>query len=814
MSSEYENAVLPPQDLDAERGVLGSVLFLNAALDEITSMLTEKHFYSIAHSVMFAAICRLHQRGVLGIDAITLAEELVSAGQLETAGGVNYLMEVINAVPHASHVRYYAAIVAELSNRRELIYLCREAVRNAYDRTLEISDTMGKVMSNVEMMFGRSSGDAREIKDVIASLRQIQLNPPSIISTGLIDLDNHLKGPFDTTGGFKSGQLILLGARPAMGKSAIAMKFLEAAAAVAAAMIIPLEMDGEELCERIQHQGKCRLDEFAGLPILVEDKKFDLESVISSIRMNHKRKGVRFVVIDYLTLIEVEGRENTADKIAKVTRRLKRLAKELKIPIVMLAQLNRKLEDRPDKRPQLADLKGSGCLSGSSLVYGLRGPRRIDDLVGNSDAHPVYSAHGGKWMNATNPKNTWKTGHRKVKTLTLSTGHRINATANHKFNREGEWQPLENLSAGDLIAVPLNCKYERKQTITLAEARLLGLFVSNGCTLPRRTLQITLNSLDQDLAEQIVKDLHEAFPGELRPHVKTESHDSRPGSEWIQVYAPSIRIPSKLKRSVLVDWLIAYGLHGKRAKEKIVPDVIFSQPREVVTEFLRALFSGDGTTGIFVKNTPSRNKHQYNVASYSSSSRQLIDGVQWLMQCLGILSGISTVSSRGFKNHVLSVYSRTFKNKFASDIGFIGERKQATMRTVIERMNNAKLGWEKYIADGDLVFVPIKSIVDAGTEDVFDMEVPETSNFVANGILVHNSIEQDADVVLFLYRHEVYAQGEKPGQCEVIIAKQRKGPTGTVQVGFLKEKTQFVNAGELPIDTSIDGLFEPNKPFR
>jgi replicative DNA helicase len=129
-----------------------------------------------------------------------------------------------------------------------------------------------------------------------------------------------------------------------------------------AALMMPLEMDGEELAKRIQSQGPKRLDELSQKPIFIEDRHFDIESVCSSIRMAYRRKHVRFVIIDYLTLIEVEGRENSAEKTAKITRRLKRLAKELKIPIVVLAQLNRDLEKRDNKRPQLSDLRSSGSI--------------------------------------------------------------------------------------------------------------------------------------------------------------------------------------------------------------------------------------------------------------------------------------------------------------------------------------------------------------------------------------------------------------------------------------------------------------------
>ena len=363
MSQDYENAQLPPQNLDAERGVIGSILLMNEAIDEIATMLTPGHFYSLAHSKLFDAIMRLHKNGSRAIDSITVATELERTRDLADVGGVPYIVEVLEAVPHASHVRYYASIVQEEALRRELIHLSRETVRRAYDKTEEVTVTMGQMLERIESMFGRTSGDARHFKDVVASLRLKQKSPPVIQSTGFTALDNMLRGFMDATGGFRQKQLIAVGARPAMGKTGFAMSLLEAAASDGlAAMIMPLEMEGEDLAQRIESQGPLRLEELEGKPIYVEDKHFDIESVCSSIRMANRRKGVKFVIIDYLTLIEVDSRENSAEKTAKITRRLKRLAKELNIPIVILAQLNRDLEKRDNKRPQLSDLRSSGSI--------------------------------------------------------------------------------------------------------------------------------------------------------------------------------------------------------------------------------------------------------------------------------------------------------------------------------------------------------------------------------------------------------------------------------------------------------------------
>ena len=118
MSVEFENAQMPPQDLDAERGVLGSILLMNEALDEVTALLSPEHFYSNPHRVMYAAILRMHDKGVRGIDPVTLADELIRTRDLEEAGGIQYLMQVLESVPHAAHVRYYAGIVLGHANRR------------------------------------------------------------------------------------------------------------------------------------------------------------------------------------------------------------------------------------------------------------------------------------------------------------------------------------------------------------------------------------------------------------------------------------------------------------------------------------------------------------------------------------------------------------------------------------------------------------------------------------------------------------------------------------------------------------------------
>jgi replicative DNA helicase len=207
MSSEYDNAVMPPSNIDAEKGVIGSILLMNEAIDEINSMLTPNSFYGMANQKLFAAIIRLHQKGCRAIDPVTLATELERSGDLVDVGGIPYIVEVLESVPHAAHARYYASIVAEHSMRREVIYLARESVRKAYDRSEEITETMGAMLESIESMFGRSSGDVRPFSEVVTSLRLRQLSPAVVQSTGLQDIDNRLRGFMDPRGGWKPAAL-------------------------------------------------------------------------------------------------------------------------------------------------------------------------------------------------------------------------------------------------------------------------------------------------------------------------------------------------------------------------------------------------------------------------------------------------------------------------------------------------------------------------------------------------------------------------------------------------------------------------------
>lgn len=360
MNSSYE-VQQPPHDSDAERGVLGSLMFMPSAIDEISSIVSEDSFWLLAHSRIFRAIADLFARNCQAIDVVTVAAELDATGALKEAGGAAYLAEIIQSVPHAEHVRYYAKIVQQHSMRRNLIEISQKVMSRSYDKTREVTEIAGQAIQKIEQVIGHGSDDVRLLAEVVASLKLRQSNPLPALSTGLPDLDAKLRGFSDTFGGLHPSQLIIVGARPSMGKTAFGTTLIEAAAdADVPSLFIALEMDGEDIASRIERTSRERLHYLAAKPVYIEDRKFDIDAIVGTIRIAYRRKGVRFVVIDYLGLIEVHA--NVKDKYENITRRLKLLAKDLRIPIVVLAQLNRDLEKREDKRPQLSDLRMSGAI--------------------------------------------------------------------------------------------------------------------------------------------------------------------------------------------------------------------------------------------------------------------------------------------------------------------------------------------------------------------------------------------------------------------------------------------------------------------
>jgi replicative DNA helicase len=415
---------LPPQNLDAERSVLGSMLLSNDAVDEVASFLKAAHFYHDAHQQIYGAICRMREQGRGAIDAVTLAEELTSLKLLEDIGGPNYLHQILETVPHAAHVRYYADIVHEKHVQRTLIETCTQVLRDAYDAARPADDILQEAEQKIFSILEQQERDTKlSIRDILVDafteidIRLQREGEISGLPTTFVDFDR-------LTTGFQPAELVILAARPSMGKTALLCNWTECIARPAGpgkpsngVLIFSLEQSKLELAERFlcmvarvdghrlrngeidaEEQQKL-LDASAQLnelPIFIDDTPARSTSQIGAIARRMKRQhDIKLIVIDYLQLIEPEDRRAPREQqISQMTRRLKQLAKEINIPLIALAQLNRGVDLREDKRPRLADLRESGAIEqDADLVIFLHRPDAYDPNDRANEADLIIAKH-------------------------------------------------------------------------------------------------------------------------------------------------------------------------------------------------------------------------------------------------------------------------------------------------------------------------------------------------------------------------------------------------------------------------------------
>jgi replicative DNA helicase len=410
---------LPPQNLDAERGVLGSLLLMNDAIDEVADVLQANYFYADNHQRIYAAIHHLYESGVRGIDAVTLLEELSRRGETEEVGGPLYLAEILEAVPHAAHAKYYANIVREKWIQRSLIFACTQVLRECYDAASDTDEILQHAEQAVfRILEQQEASEKIAIGDILIDAfdrineRLETEGTISGLATGFSDLDGK-------TNGFQSSELIILAARPSMGKTALVCNIAEAVARESkkGVLIFSLEQSKLELAERFlciraqinghdlragdldeaqRHRMMKASSELSELPLFIDDQPGRSMPQIGAISRRLKRQHkLGLIILDYLQLIEPEERGAPREQqIAQITRRLKYLAKELAVPVIALAQLNRGVELREDKRPRLADLRESGAIEqDADLVMFLHRPDAYDPEDRPGEAELIIAKH-------------------------------------------------------------------------------------------------------------------------------------------------------------------------------------------------------------------------------------------------------------------------------------------------------------------------------------------------------------------------------------------------------------------------------------
>ena len=378
-----------PHSLEAEQAVLGALMLDNQRFDAVAEVLVEDDFYSASHRTIYAMICRLEARD-MPLDVITLAEELEKNDQLEDVGGVGYLTGMAANTPGAANIVAYSRIVAERSTLRKLIGAAGEISRTSFnpaglgaDELLQLAEKWVAEIVEGQPKQGGFQKMNTLLKEAVERIDELFRSDSDItgLSTGLEDLDSR-------TSGWQNGEMIILAARPSMGKTALALNFVEAAlfTQTRPVLVFSLEMPANSLMMRLLSSvgkidaGKIRdgslteedwpklsaaMGKLKDKPLFIDDTAGltpqEMRARVRRIAREHGNPGM--VMVDYLQLMQVAGKsEGRTQEISEISRSLKGIAKEFDCPIIALSQLNRGVEQRPNKRPMNSDLRESGAI--------------------------------------------------------------------------------------------------------------------------------------------------------------------------------------------------------------------------------------------------------------------------------------------------------------------------------------------------------------------------------------------------------------------------------------------------------------------
>jgi len=860
---------VPPHDLDAETSVLGSILLDPLSIAKVLQFLHPEDFYRENNGQVYRAALDLFAAGE-PIDNVTLAAQLQTMGMLDRIGGRTQLASMQSAVPTSANIEYYGRIIKEKAYKRRLISAGANIAGFGYDDGVEAEEAINQAQS---LVFGvaddRDQRELSKLYDLLGpAMERISLQMESGqgvvgVPSGFHDLDR-------MTGGFKDSDLIIVAGRPSMGKTSFALNVglhaaLERKKSIA---IFSLEMSKEQLTERLLteqaqidaqrlHRGLLSEAEFDRVSnalgplgeasIYIDDTPVMDELTLQlKARQAKMRHGIDMIIVDYLQLMHGRSRgdDNRVQEVSSISRALKGLARELRIPVLAISQLSRAPEQRPDKRPILSDLRESGCLAGDTPIYlpdsGTYVP--IRELVGKSGFRVL--ALDEKWwrMDAKTVTNAFSTGTKPVFKLTTKLGRRIRATGNHKFRTIEGWKRLDELNPGDRIALPRVLQGPEKDTMTRAELGLLGHLIGDGCTLPTHAIQYT--TVDRTLAELVANLATQVFGDEVRPRIQSER-------SWIQVYLPPTRHLTHGVRNPIRVWLEGLGAFGLRSYEKRVPLKVFNQSALGVAVFLRHLWSTDGCVNL------SHGVSHYANVYYASSSEGLARDVQSLLLRIGINARLSRHAQvgKGRDQYHVTVSGGNEIVAFLEIVGVLGEEKTLHKAAILEYLGSKQSNtnrdvipsdvWQLHavpamqvsamssramqaslgshysgtsiydqnlsrerarrlaavVGSGELELLSvsdvywdlIQNIEPDGEDEVYDLTVEDLHNFIAGNVITHNSIEQDSDLVMFLFRPEYYKSDERPGIAEVIVSKHRNGPTGMIELKFRRDHTRFYN---------------------
>jgi replicative DNA helicase len=623
-----------------------------------------------------------------------------------------------------------------------------------------------------------------------------------------------------------------------MARNEITMRLLSAEARVGLSTMRTGQMNDDDWARLAR-----RMSEVADAPLFIDDSpNMSLMEIRAKCRRLKQRHDLKFVIVDYLQLMSSPKRvENRQQEVSEMSRSLKLLAKELEVPVMALSQLNRGPEQRTDKKPLLSDLRESGCMTeDTTLLRADTGaPVTFGELMRDgSEGILLWSLDEQHRLVPAPITKVFASGTKEAYLLRLASGREVKASANHPFLTFSGWMPLEELRVGERLAIPRRVPEPVNVGLGWSEYRigLLAHLIGDGCVVRSQPVHYTSND-EENLA------FVEAAAAEFGISPRRVAQET-----WWHTYLPAPHHCTHGRGSPLHTWFRELGIEDLRSHEKRIPAAIYSASDTEVRLFLRHLWATDGC--VWLGNGKSAAK-----AYYATSSRVLAYGVAHLLARLGIIARIRLVQKAGYQpNYHVIVADGPSLRTFCERVGVHGRRGELANRLaaalegrvtntnvdtipigvwdvvkaerirvgLTERQFQAAIGTHycgttlykscpsrerlmrcaealgsdtlRELASSDVYWDRIVSIEPLGPQPVYDATVKGTHNFIADGLISHNSIEQDSDVVILLHREDMYErESPRAGEADLIVAKHRNGPTATVTVAFQGHYSRFVD---------------------
>jgi replicative DNA helicase len=827
-----------PENLEFERLVLGSAMLDQELIHAMRPVLEVEDFSLEKHRRIWKRVCGLYDSG-RAVDRTTVYAELLKFGEAASCDGLSYLVSLDDGLPRLPNVDAYVQGVKDKALLRNVFFACQ----HLQNRCMEGIETPQQILDGAAQTImqlspqqvGCGLRSAAEIIDAVGLSAILRSRRES----GLL-----FPWPWMNyrTGGMLPAELWVLAGYTSSGKtSAMLQHAVTAARRGLGVAIFSLEVGAEALLKKAIHQfgridsesaNRGTLDaeqksaensaatEIHDMPLYLDTQSTTTMAIHAALRRLRLKHRVDHVIVDYLQLLGNSGKyDNRAQAVGANAWALKMLATEFKIPVLLLSQFARQQGNKSGqtREPELSDLKE--CVTGDTRVVDADSGRMlcVKDMIGGNP-YRILGCDKRQRLRVFTAERVWSTGIREVFALRTRTGRTVRATGNHPFLTPNGWKPLSELKSGDGIATAkriFDVGTEVKENADLC--RLLGYLVGDGSYLNHSS--ISFISADRKVFEDAGSIIKQHWP--TLTHTPCEHPEGYFATYYTQLFENGYGKPHG---NPMREWLRGLGIYGCRESNKRVPDFVFESGIVAAYEFLAGYLATDGCVK-FSK------QHPRAEVQFDSTSSGLLEDVQLLLLKIGVVSTLNrgvwntksskpiyrltvsivdsnirrfaAVPARGKKGRMLQeILNRPPKKETGGGLFNLpveiselcwersGGKKYGgwthqgkTMRRSSAKQWSMKHNDREVLmwAESDLLWEPIASIQPAGTEEVFDLSVPGCGNFIANGIVAHNSgdIENHANGVWFIHR----ASNEDSNQVPVkfMLPKQRDGRRNVYQ---------------------------------